>query len=150
MAGPGPRSGRLLRRPVLGRAREDAGDGRGRRAAREAREAEVRDDDASGPSLDEDVRRRQIAMDDAACVGVRERSSDRCEQAACLVPVERPPGDDRVQPVPLDELEHEHRLALVLEHVVQPDDVRMLEARERRGLALEARAEVLVVRDPRV
>ena len=38
----------------------------------------------------------------------------------------------------------------ILDHVVEPHDVRVLEARQRLGLALEAIAELGIVRDPRV
>ena len=89
-------------------------------------------------------------MDDTARVSVGERGGDRRAVPPRLVPVERPTADDGVQRVALDELHHEHRLAVVLEHVVEPDDVRVLEARERRRLALEALAQLGVVGDPRV
>ena len=89
-------------------------------------------------------------MDDAACVRVRERGSDGGAESPRLVPAERATADERVQAVALDELEDEHGLSTVLEDVVEPDDVRVLEPGERRGLALEARAEILVVGDPGV
>ena len=50
----------------------------------------------------------------------------------------------------VDELQDEHRLAVVLEDVVETDDVRVLEPCERRRLALEALAQLGVVGDPRV
>ena len=85
-----------------------------------------------------------------ARVRVRERSGDGGAESPRLLPAERATADDRVQAVALDELEDEHRLPAVLEDVVEPDDVRVLEPGECRGLALEARAELLVVRDPGV
>ena len=87
-------------------------------------------------------------MDDSARVRVRERSGDGGAEPPCLLPAERATADDRVQAVALNELEDEDGLPAVLEDVVEPDDVRVLEPGERRGLALEARAELRVVRDP--
>ena len=89
-------------------------------------------------------------MDDASRVRVRERGGDGGAESPRLLPAERATADDRMQAVALDELEDEHRLPAVLEDVVEPDDVRVLEPGECRGLALEARAELLVVGDPGV
>ena len=133
----GHRAGGLLGRPVLGRSGEHAGDRRASGRPREPRETEIRDDDASGPALDEHVGRCQVAVDDSAPVRVRERRRDRAAVRPGLVPVERPPRDQRLEWDAFDELQDEHRLSLVLEHVVEADDVGMLEARERGRLALE-------------
>ena len=89
-------------------------------------------------------------MHDTPRVRMRERRSDGRAVTSRLVPAELPPADERVQAVAVDELEHEHRLAAILEDVVEANDVRVLEPRERRGLTLETRAEVFVVRHPRV
>ena len=83
---------------------------------------------------------RACACASAAATGAQSRR-------ASSQPSVRPPTT-RVQAVALDELEDEHRLPAVLEDVVEPDDVRVLEPGECRGLALEARAELLVVGDP--
>ena len=147
---PGLASGGLLRRPVLGRPGEHARHRRGRRPAGEPRETEVGDHDTAGSALDEHVGRGEVAMDDSTRVRVGERGGDRRAEPSRLVPAERATADDRVEAVALDELEDEHRLPAVLEDVVEPDDVRVLEPGECRSLALEARAELLVVGDPGV
>ncbi len=87
-------------------------------------------------------------MDDPSRVRVRERGRDGRAESPRLLPAERATADDCVQAVSLDELEDEHRLPAILEDVVEPDDVRVLEPGKCRGLALEARAELLVVGDP--
>ena len=87
-------------------------------------------------------------MDDSARVRVGERGGDRRAEPSRLVPAERAAAGHRVEAVALDELENEDGLPAVLEDVVEPDDVRVLEPGECRRLALEARAELLVVRDP--
>ena len=136
--------------PVLRSPGEHAGDRRSRRAAHEPREAEVRDHDAPGAPLDQDVRGRQVAVDDPARVCVREAGGDRRAVASHLVPFEPAAGRERVESLAVDELEHEHGLLLVLDHVVQTDDVGMLEAGERRGLSVEALAQLRILGDPAV
>ena len=89
-------------------------------------------------------------MDDAARVGVGERGGDRREQDAHLVPGERASGDERREAVALDQLHHEDGRAVVVDHVVEADDVRVLEPRERGRLALEAHAQLGLVGDPGV
>ena len=89
-------------------------------------------------------------MDDAAGMRMGERGGDGRTESARLVPGERPAGNDRVQALSLDELEHEDGLPAVLEDVVEPHDIRVLEPGEGRRLAFEARAELRVVRDPRM
>ena len=142
--------GRLLGRPVLGRACEDAGDRRTARRACEPREPEVGDDDPPRAVLDQHVGGGQVAVDDSPPVRVGQGGRDRPAVPAGVVPVERASGDQRVERDAFDELHDEHRLAVVLEHVVEADDVRMLEARQRRRLALEPLAQLGVLGDPRV
>ena len=89
-------------------------------------------------------------MDDSARVRVGEGGGNRRAEPSRLVPAQRAPAGYRVEAVALDELEDEDGLSAVLEDVVEPDDVRVLEPGERRRLALEACAELLVVRDPGV
>ena len=107
-------AGSLLRRPVLRCSGQHARDRRARRAAHEAREPEVRHDDTAGPALDEDVRRREIAVHDTTCVGVREPGRDRRAVASCLLPSERATARERVKAVAVDELEHEHGAVVVV------------------------------------
>ena len=83
-------------------------------------------------------------------VRVRERRGDRGAVPPCLVPVERSPCDQRVERDALDELHDEHRLAVVLEHVVETNDVRVLEPCQSGRLALEPLAQLGIVGDPRV
>ena len=89
-------------------------------------------------------------MDDATGMRVREARGDRGAVAPRLVPPERSARRDLVEAASVHELEHEHGLLLVLEHVVEADDVRVLEPRERGGLAVEPLAQVGVVGDPAV
>ena len=140
----------LLGRPVLGCPGEHAGYRRGPGRPRQSGETEIRDDDASGPALDEHVGRCQVAVDDTAAVRVRERRCDRPTVRPGLVPAERAPRDQRVERDAFDELQDEHGLSLVLEHVVEADDVRMLKPCQRRRLALEPLAQLRVVCDPGV
>ena len=60
------------------------------------------------------------------------------------------PRDHRVEGFALHELHDEHRLAVVLQHVVEADDVRVLEPGEGRSLALESLPQLGIVRDPRM
>ena len=83
-------AGGLLGGPVLGRPRKDPRDGRAARRTRQTRKAEVGDEDAARAALDEDVRRGQVAVDDAARVRVRERRGHGRAVPPRLVPVERP------------------------------------------------------------
>ena len=76
-------------------------------------------------------------MDDTARVSVRERRRDGGGVAPGPVPVERAGRDQRVERDTVDELQHEDGLTVALEHVVDADEVRMLETRERRGFPLE-------------
>ena len=87
-------------------------------------------------------------MDDAAGVRVGQRRGDRCAVSPRFVPIERTPCDQRVQRDAVDELHDEHRLAVVLEDVVETNDVRVLEPCQGRCLALEALAQLGVVGDP--
>ena len=89
-------------------------------------------------------------MDDAAGVRVRERRRDGGAELPRLVPRPRPAGETRVERLALDELHDEHRLAAVLEDVVEAHDVRVLEPRQRRRLALEPLTELGIVGDPGV
>ncbi len=140
----------LLGRPVLRRPGEHAGDRRATRGAREPCEPEVGDHHAPRPSLDEDVRRGEVAVDNTARVRVGERGGHRRAVPPRFVPAERSAADDAVQRRAFHELHDEHRLAVVLQDVVEADQVRVLEAGERRRLPLEALPQLGVVRDPRV
>ena len=89
-------------------------------------------------------------MDDATRVRMSECGGDGRAEPARLVPAKGPFREAGVEGLALDELHHEHGPAAVLEHVVEADDVRVLETCECGGLALEALAQLRVVGDPRV
>ena len=84
----------LLGRPVLGGAEQHPACGHARGGAGEARQPEVGDDDASSRRLDQHVRGRQVAMDDAAFVRVGERRT-RSAAPAPVPPPTRASGPGR-------------------------------------------------------
>ena len=85
---------------------------------------------------------RACAWARAAAIGAQSRRASSQLRAAV--------GEERFERLAFHELHHEHGLTAILEHVVEPHDVRVLEARERGGLALEALAKLGIVGDPRV
>ena len=89
-------------------------------------------------------------MDDTTGMRVGERGRDRRAVPARLVPVERAAANHGVEADAVDELHDEHRLTAFLEHVVEADDVRVLQPCERRRLALEPLPQLGIVRDPGV
>ena len=104
---PGRVTRRLFRRPVLRCPGEDSGDGRAAGGTRESRKAEVGHDESAAAPLDEDVRRCEISMDDAARVRVSESRRDRSAQPPGLVPAPRAGREKRLEGLALDELHHE-------------------------------------------
>ncbi len=87
--GAGRAARRLLGRPVLGCACQDAGDRRTARRACEPREPEVGDDDPARAVLDQHVGGGQVAVDDSPPVGVGQGGRDGPAVAPGVVPVER-------------------------------------------------------------
>ena len=118
---------RLLGRHVGGRP--DRRTGRGQEAARRSavdrlRNPEVRD---LHPTLvrDHHVLGLEVAVDDAACLGVRKARQQSLEDADHLR--KRQPGDHRPQRSALQVLHRDEGRPLVLEVVVHRHDVRMAE-----------------------
>ena len=118
--------------------------------ARDAGEAEVGRDDAAAVALDEDVRRRQVAVDDALRVRVVERLADGRRVRGGLAPRQRQPMEGRAgEAPPVDELHDEKRLRVRLDVVVDADDVVARERRKRPRLPREPAAPILLRRDER-
>ena len=141
---------RLLGRPVLGCPEQHPLRGHARGGAREPRQPEIRDDDASSRRLDQHVRGRQVTMDDAALVRVGERSSDRPRHRPCLLPRERPAPGELRQAGSLHELHDEERRLAVLAVVVEAHHVLVLERGQHPSLTRESAPQVGVLRDPRM
>jgi len=104
----------------------------------EARQAEV-DDPGLPVRADDDVARLEVAMDDAAGVGVRDPLRGLPEDVDQRLERERAAADELAQVGPLHVLHAEERDAVDLPAVVDRDDVRVLELRDRLGLAGEVR-----------
>ncbi len=131
---------RLLRRHV-GRRPHRAARGRevrGRRLVERLRDAEVGDLDRAVRG-DHDVLRLQVAVHDAARLGVRQPREDALEHPGDLR--QRQVRDERPQRPALDVLHRDVRGALVLEEVVDGDDVRMAERAGDTRLADETLGE---------
>jgi hypothetical protein len=92
--------------------------------------------------VDEDVRRLEIAMDDAFLVGVFDRVADLDEQPQTFRDAQRPLGDVVVERASAHQLHREVRLDAVRRigdaRVVHLRDAGMLKASEKLGLVLEA------------
>ena len=161
------RAAQLLRRHEAGRAVDHAGAGLDRvgvvgprrdqrdRAdlglglAHHLREAPV-DHDGLAELADEDVRRLDVAVDDAALVRVRDRVRRRDDVGDQAEPLGERGGlpDDGLERLPLDLAHHvERRMAGPGAGVVDRHDRRMLEARGDPDLALEAGERVGVDRE---
>ena len=141
----------LLRRHVGGGAEDEAGRGagvgerrglrqvgrRGARALPRLGEAEVENRGlAVGSELD--VRRLEVAVDDALLVGLFERLGDLPRDRDGLVDGNRPALQALREVFPLDELHGEDALAGDLLQAEEGGDVRMREGGEDLRLALEA------------
>ena len=105
---------------------------------RRAREAEVHE---LGAGLGEhDVAGLEVAVDDAGAVRAVERVGDLRADAQHVGERQRPAREARGQRLALDQLHHQVVGVALAADVVQRADVRMVEARDRLRLALEARA----------
>ncbi len=112
-----------------------AGRGQGG-AVGEAGDAEVHQLGAEFPlGGDEDVLRLDVAVDDAARVGVVERLAEVGADLADLAVAERPFAAQPGQGAALDQLGDQQRVAVLLAHLVEGDDARVVESRGRLGLA---------------
>ena len=134
---PDPRDGRLGRH-VARRAEDRAGGGEARVGVggRELGQSEVGDERAA-VGVDQDVRRLEVAMQDAPLVGIRDRPADRRQYLRGATgghgAVRQEPGQGR----PLDELHRQIRLAVVETDIKECDNVRMLEPGHDRRLVPE-------------
>ena len=92
-----------------------------------------------------DVRRLQIAMDDALRVSEAETVGDLLHDAQDLIDRQGLAAlDELFQVLPLEELHHHVEVALVFDEVEDGDDVRMVELRGVASLALEAFDEIRI------
>lgn len=87
---------------------------------------------------DEQVRRFDVAMDDALRVGGIEGIRNLLPDIKDRRLRHRPRAERRLERVPLEQLHHEEALRLVPAEVVDRADVRVIERRGRPGFALEA------------
>src|SRR5207302_951218 len=87
--------------------------------------------------LQQDVRRLQVAVDDALLVDVLHRPGQALDQRGRLAGRLRDGAELAVEAPARNELEREERLALVRVDRVQADNVRVLQACHRGGLGLE-------------
>ena len=143
-------AGRLLGRPVLRRPDQDAHRRERAAAPRDAREAEVGRDDPPGLALDEDVRRRKVAVDDALGVRVGERLAHRPGVGDGLAPRQREPAEGCLGEIaPLHELQDEERLFAGLRVVVDADDALVRQRGQRARLAREPPPLIALHRDER-
>ena len=132
----------LLGRHVVRRAHDHPGL-RHVRGAR-AREAEVHDLHAPG-GQDVDVRRLQVAVDDALGVGEGEAVRDLLHDVELVPQVVQAPGaDDLLEVHALEELHRHVEAALLLAEVEDGDDVQVVQAGGGLGLAAEPLHEVVV------
>jgi hypothetical protein len=128
---------RLLRRHVRGSSHQRARIREGVRAGH-ARNAEIGDLRAA-LLVEDDVRRLQVAVDQAPVVGLGEPSRDLCRDPLALGVVQRPPGSEPVFQRAAGKMLEDHVRPAVRPPIVEkPADVRMGERCDRLGLALEA------------
>ncbi len=105
-------------------------------AAEEVGQAEV--EDLHAPVLaQEGVRRLEVAVEDAVRVGVGEAAGDVLGHAEPLVERQRSALDPPGQGLPAQELQDEVRTGRAVPHVVQGDDVGVVQPRDRLRLLLD-------------
>ena len=127
-------------REVFGRAASRAARRVPARAAvlrRQLREAEVEHLHRAAAGQ-EDVRRLDVAMQDAFGVRGVERVGDLRRDVEHLPQIERPPRQLAIERLAVEQLHREIQLALVLVEAVDRADVRMIERRRGARLAAEA------------
>ena len=117
----------------------------GRRRAEQLRESEVRDLHAAAP-VDEDVLRLDVAVDDALVVRVLQRVAHLAHDAERLLRLDLARAHHLPQVRAVDVLHHEVVQAACDARVVDVDDRRVVEARQRAPLAREALREGRVAR----
>ncbi len=104
-----------------------------------ARDAEVRDDGAPFAGPKKDVRRLQIAMDDARLVRRREAGRQIARQTEELRGREHGPARDSfAERLPLDELHRQTDAVVDLDEIVDTDDAGMRHLAGERELSAEA------------
>ncbi len=134
----------LFRRHVVGGTEDGAR--LGVRSVLPAGDAEVHDLRLTAVA-DEDVRRLDVAMDDAVLVRVREPAAGLGDDVELLPEGQRIAPNAILEILPLQILHRDEGSSLlVVAEVVDGDDVRVLESRHRFRFALEALLE-LAVRD---
>src|ERR1019366_1262172 len=111
---------------------------------------ELRRDVAVGIDRQKDVRRGDVAVDDAGVVRVRERREDGVRDRDRFAGGERTPAAHRaLQRLAAQEFHHEHeRPAGLLDEVEDADDAAVRELRAEPGLAPEPGGGVVAVRGP--
>ena len=137
---------RLFGRHVVRRAEHAAGGGEALGLQR-AGDAEVGDLGAA-VAVDQDVLRLHVAMDELVLVGALERAADLDRVCHRLGHRQAPePADALLQRLALHVLEDDVGIPVVLAGVDHGHDVRVVELRDRPGLAAEALELVGIVRD---
>ncbi len=90
------------------------------------------------------VARLDVAVDDAAVVGVAQRAADFDADPRHLAPIETPsPPQFLLQAAAVDQFHRIEQVPFLLAEAEQADDVRMVELAEGLDLGLEADAEAL-------
>jgi hypothetical protein len=94
---------------------------------------------------DDDIRRLQIAMDDAGRVRGTKRFADVGGVLECRSQRHCAVTDHVCQRRPSDQLHHQSSVIADIDHVVERRDVWMIERRQRLRFAVKARQQVGVV-----
>ncbi len=136
---------RLLGGHVFGRAQDVAGAGQPR-VAEQPCDAEVgKLHGAVGGQ--QQIARLDIAVDDAAVVGVAERAARLDADPRHLAPIETPAAPQfLLQTVPIDQLHRIEQQSLLLAEAEKANDVRMVKFAERFDLGLETAAKSFFAR----
>lgn len=138
-----------LRRDVRGRADEFLGAGQARRVG-EAGDAEVGEQRVhlAAALLQQDVRRLQVAVDDAVGVARGQRVGDlRGEQCGADGAEGAVLAEVVVQVGALDEVHDERQEITLDDEIADPDDVRVGQAQQHRPLAQEPHHDVGIARE---
>ena len=143
----GPRidglAGGLFGRHVFGRAQDVAGAGQPR-VAEQTRDAEVGELHAAVGGQ-EQIARLDVAVDDAAVVGVTQRAARLDADPRHFAPIEMPTAPQLLlQTVSIDQFHRIEEQPLLLAEAKKPDDVRVAELAERLDFGLEPAAKPLL------